>query len=234
MFLWQRALAEEPARTLWQPLRHRVSLAVQLTLVILLALALAEPQFPRPRFVVLVLGQLGQHGRGRRRAVAPGRGQGSRRPDGRGAAHLRSDGRVGRRGHAGRLFDRDRPSRLAASGHRGRAGHRRAVADEGHAGVCSRVAGAGGLRAPDRGRERRLLWRCGRIDRRGRRRTAPRRHAGGQHGHYPVQRAARFRQSPRVPDPGSRAEPFPAAGRVPAFHRSERQADRHGAGAADA
>jgi hypothetical protein len=41
--LWQEALAAEPARTAWQPWRRPVSLAVQLTTLALLVLALADP-----------------------------------------------------------------------------------------------------------------------------------------------------------------------------------------------
>jgi hypothetical protein len=41
--LWRKALAAEPARTIWQPWRGPVSLAVQLTMLALVVLALADP-----------------------------------------------------------------------------------------------------------------------------------------------------------------------------------------------
>ena len=41
--LWREALAAEPARSAWQPWRGPVSLAVQLTILALVVLALADP-----------------------------------------------------------------------------------------------------------------------------------------------------------------------------------------------
>lgn len=43
-WLWQEALAVEPFRAFWQPWRGPVSLAVQLTILVLLVLALADPR----------------------------------------------------------------------------------------------------------------------------------------------------------------------------------------------
>ena len=44
--IWQQVLAEEARRGGWQRWRHRVSLAVQLTVLVLLVIALADPQLP--------------------------------------------------------------------------------------------------------------------------------------------------------------------------------------------
>ena len=52
---WQRALAEERARSQWQRWRPKVSLAVQLLVVVLVVAALAEPQIPGPRHVALIV-----------------------------------------------------------------------------------------------------------------------------------------------------------------------------------
>ncbi len=43
-WFWQDALAAEPTRTVWQPWRGPVSLAVQLTTLALLVLAWADPR----------------------------------------------------------------------------------------------------------------------------------------------------------------------------------------------
>ncbi len=53
--LWQRVFAAEDKRDAWQRWRHPVSLAVQLTVLLLLVLAAAEPRIPGPRCVVLVV-----------------------------------------------------------------------------------------------------------------------------------------------------------------------------------
>jgi len=53
--IWQQVFAEERARDAWQPWRHSVSLAVQLTILLLLVLAMAEPLIPGPRRTVLVV-----------------------------------------------------------------------------------------------------------------------------------------------------------------------------------
>jgi len=52
---WQRALAEERSREAWRRWRHPVSLGVQLTVLLLLVLAMAEPLIPGPRRLVLIL-----------------------------------------------------------------------------------------------------------------------------------------------------------------------------------
>ena len=52
---WQRALAEEKGRWRWRRWRSKVSLAVQMLIVILLTLAAAGPQIPSPKRIVLIL-----------------------------------------------------------------------------------------------------------------------------------------------------------------------------------
>jgi len=52
---WQKALAEEKARRRWRPWRTKVSLAVQVVLVFLIALAAAGPQVPASKRIVLIL-----------------------------------------------------------------------------------------------------------------------------------------------------------------------------------
>jgi len=52
---WERVFAEDRARQSWQRWRHGVSLAVQLAVLLLLVLALAEPLIPPPRQTVIVL-----------------------------------------------------------------------------------------------------------------------------------------------------------------------------------
>jgi len=52
--IWQQVLAEENRRSAWQPFRHRVSLAVQLTGLGLLVLAAADPQATPRRTVIIV------------------------------------------------------------------------------------------------------------------------------------------------------------------------------------
>ncbi len=52
---WEKALAEEPLRTRWQPWRKPVSLVLQSLTVILLALAAAGPQIPPAQRIVLIL-----------------------------------------------------------------------------------------------------------------------------------------------------------------------------------
>jgi len=53
--IWDRVLAAERARTAWQRWRQPVSLAVQLLLLILWVIALAEPQVPPPQPTVLII-----------------------------------------------------------------------------------------------------------------------------------------------------------------------------------
>ncbi len=52
---WQKALAEEKVRRRWQRWRPKVSLAVQVLLVVLIALAAAGPQIPPPKRIVLII-----------------------------------------------------------------------------------------------------------------------------------------------------------------------------------
>lgn len=52
---WQKALAEEKARSRWQGRRTKFSLAVQMILVVLLALAAAGPQIPAAKRTVLII-----------------------------------------------------------------------------------------------------------------------------------------------------------------------------------
>ncbi|MGA2031252.1 MAG: VWA domain-containing protein [Thermoguttaceae bacterium] len=53
--IWRQVLAEEPARIGWLPRRQAVSLTVQLLVLLLAVLALAEPQIPPPRQIVLIV-----------------------------------------------------------------------------------------------------------------------------------------------------------------------------------
>ena len=53
--IWERVLAAEGARSAWQRWRKPVSLAVQLILLFLWVLALAEPQIPPPQQLVLII-----------------------------------------------------------------------------------------------------------------------------------------------------------------------------------
>jgi hypothetical protein len=52
---WEQALAAEAGRARWRRWRHKVSLAVQLVLIVAATLAAAGLQIPRPQLVVLVL-----------------------------------------------------------------------------------------------------------------------------------------------------------------------------------
>jgi hypothetical protein len=52
---WQKALAEEKARGRWQRWRSPVSLAVQMIIVALIAMAAAGPQVPAPKRIVLII-----------------------------------------------------------------------------------------------------------------------------------------------------------------------------------
>jgi hypothetical protein len=54
-WLWQQALALEPARAAWQRYRDAVSLAVALLVLALLVLALADPQIGRPLSAVVII-----------------------------------------------------------------------------------------------------------------------------------------------------------------------------------
>ncbi|MHC4180853.1 MAG: VWA domain-containing protein, partial [Planctomycetota bacterium] len=53
--LWERVFAEQPIRSAWQRWRYPASLAVQLTLLALIVAALADPQIPGPRQIVLII-----------------------------------------------------------------------------------------------------------------------------------------------------------------------------------
>ncbi len=53
--LWERVFAEQPMRTAWQRWRWAVSLAVQLVVLGLIVMALADPQIPGPRRIVLIV-----------------------------------------------------------------------------------------------------------------------------------------------------------------------------------
>ena len=52
---WQKALAEEKARWRWRRWRSKVSPAVQMIIVVLLALAAAGPQIPASKRIVLII-----------------------------------------------------------------------------------------------------------------------------------------------------------------------------------
>ena len=52
---WQKALAEEKARWRWQRWRTKVSAAVQMIIVVLIALAAAGPQIPASKRMVLII-----------------------------------------------------------------------------------------------------------------------------------------------------------------------------------
>ena len=49
--IWEQVFAEEPSRSRWQRWRHAASLAVQLTVLALIVIALADPQFPGFRWL---------------------------------------------------------------------------------------------------------------------------------------------------------------------------------------
>jgi len=53
--IWQQVLAEQRGRSAWRRWRRGVSLAVQLAMLALLVFALAEPQIPPPKRIVLVI-----------------------------------------------------------------------------------------------------------------------------------------------------------------------------------
>src|ERR1700693_4147898 len=59
VLFWRQIFDEKKPRSLWQKLRHLVSLLLQLALLVLLVMALAEPFFPwealSARRIVLVL-----------------------------------------------------------------------------------------------------------------------------------------------------------------------------------
>jgi hypothetical protein len=54
-YLWQQAMAVEPARLKWQPWRRKASLAVWCGVVVLTVFALAWPQAARPQRIVLIV-----------------------------------------------------------------------------------------------------------------------------------------------------------------------------------
>ena len=80
---WQKALAEEKARGRWQRWRSKVSLAVQMIIVVLIAVAAAGPQVPAPKRIVLIIDNSATmratdvppttHGRGQSGGSATGR-----------------------------------------------------------------------------------------------------------------------------------------------------------------
>jgi len=53
--IWEQVFAEDRARATWQRWRHPVSLAVQLTVLGLIVIALLDVQIPGPRQVVLIV-----------------------------------------------------------------------------------------------------------------------------------------------------------------------------------
>jgi len=53
--IWQQVLDEQRGRSAWQRWRRGVSLAVQLAMLALLVFALAEPQIPPPKRIVLII-----------------------------------------------------------------------------------------------------------------------------------------------------------------------------------
>ncbi len=55
MHFWEKALAEEKDRRRWQRWRSPVSLAVQMIIVIIIAVAAAGPQVPAPKRMVLII-----------------------------------------------------------------------------------------------------------------------------------------------------------------------------------
>ena len=52
---WERVFAEQRVRSAWQRWRHPASLAVQLIVLTLMITALADPQIPGPRQIVLII-----------------------------------------------------------------------------------------------------------------------------------------------------------------------------------
>ncbi len=57
--IWQQVFADEAARSAWSRWRYPVSLAVQLTILIFVVVALADPQIPGPRRLVLIIDNSG-------------------------------------------------------------------------------------------------------------------------------------------------------------------------------
>ncbi len=57
--IWRQVLAEERARSWWLPRRRAVSLAVQLLILALAVLALAQPRLSPPRTIILILDNSG-------------------------------------------------------------------------------------------------------------------------------------------------------------------------------
>jgi len=53
--IWQQVFAQQRGRTAWQPWRHGVSLALQLAILALFVLAMAEPVIPGPKRITLVI-----------------------------------------------------------------------------------------------------------------------------------------------------------------------------------
>ena len=53
--LWQQVFAEERFRSWWLPHRHAVSLALQLAILVLAVVAIAQPVFPPPTSTILIL-----------------------------------------------------------------------------------------------------------------------------------------------------------------------------------
>ena len=97
VIFWRQIFDEKKPRSLWQKLRHLVSLLVQLALLRLLVAALAKPFFSRKysRLAGSLArpGQLGEHECHRRDTVPASSGKG------RGSAHHRRPSLPGRDGH---------------------------------------------------------------------------------------------------------------------------------------
>ena len=53
--IWDQVFAEERARARWQRWRLKASVALQLVMVALVVLAMADPQIPRPQRLVLIV-----------------------------------------------------------------------------------------------------------------------------------------------------------------------------------
>ena len=80
LMFWQQIFEEKKPRSIWQRLRHLLSLLLQLAFLGFLVFALADPIFrwqqARARRVVRGGGQLGEHECTRRAAQPARRGQG--------------------------------------------------------------------------------------------------------------------------------------------------------------
>ncbi|MEE8452959.1 MAG: BatA and WFA domain-containing protein [Thermoguttaceae bacterium] len=52
---WEQVFAEDAVRSRWQPRRHAVSLVVQLTVLAMFVVAMADPLIPGPQYIVLIV-----------------------------------------------------------------------------------------------------------------------------------------------------------------------------------